>query len=446
MSTLFSVSLRIISGLVCLGIFTNSTCLYVMFRHRRKLMVLDSCRFLANQSLIDLLANVMLLISTAMLQYGDDVVRACTVLHAILCFFMRVLFEASTQNLVLTVLEKYIKVVHPIRHRNHVNARVINGMLVFPWIFSLTSMALQTGGQRVDRTEGTCYYNLSTPWRYIADLWAFLIGYLLPMTALIGCHVAIFNKLNKRRVGVTASASTAQMCRSTNNIHQPQGSNQSQVPAQGQNRLQVSSQGRNQPQVLSHGLNQLQVPPQGLNQLQVPPQGPNQQQVQSQGPNQLQVPHHSKNQLQLLPTQGQNEPQVSPQSRNQTQLQLQGPNQPQGPNRPQGSPQIPPQIPLMCSNQLQISTKSARSTSKPAENRVIRAVFTVSMAFVFCYTVYFIAVFASFVVGLESVQSLFLLAGILATTNVVINPCIYVLQFKQFRESFFEMMTSFKCW
>ena len=70
------------------------------------------------------------------------------------------------------------------------------------------------------------------------------------------------------------------------------------------------------------------------------------------------------------------------------------------------------------------------------------------MAFVFCYTVYFVAVFASFVVGLESVQSLFLVTGILATTNVVINPCIYmyVLQFKQFRESFFEMLKILKCW
>ena len=389
MSTLFSVSLRIVGGLVCLGIFTNSTCLFVMFRHRRKLMVLDSCRFLANQSLIDLLVNVTVVISSAVLQYGADDLKAGTVLHAILCFSMRVLFETSTINLVVTVLEKYIKVVHPIRHRNHVNARVINGMLVFPWIFSLTSVALQTGGQTVSRADGTCYYNLPTPWRYVADLWAFLINYFLPMTALIVCHVMMFNKLKKRRVGVTtASASTAQMRRTTNNTNQPQ----------------VTPQGPNQPQ----------VQPQGPNQPQVPSQGPNQPQVPPQGPNQPQVPLHNQNQLQV-PTQRPNQPQVLQQGQNQ----------------------------LQSSNKSQVP---ARNANKPAENRIIRVVFTVSMVFVFSYTVYFITVFTSFVVGLKSVERLFLLAGILATTNVVINPCIYVMQFKQFRESFFEMMTSVKCW
>ena len=68
------------------------------------------------------------------------------------------------------------------------------------------------------------------------------------------------------------------------------------------------------------------------------------------------------------------------------------------------------------------------------------------MVFVFCYTVYFIALFTWLVVGHESVHSLFVVANILSTTNVVINPCIYVLQFRQFRESFFEMVNSFKCW
>ena len=137
--------------------------------------------------------------------------------------------------------------MHPIKHRNHVNARVINGMLVFPWIFSLTSMALQTGGQTVSRTEGTCYYDLPTPWRYIADLWAFLIGYFLPMTALIGCHVAIFKKLKKRRVGVTASASTTQMQKTTNSKNQPQASNKPRSPAQAPSQLYVLLQDPNQP-------------------------------------------------------------------------------------------------------------------------------------------------------------------------------------------------------
>ena len=68
------------------------------------------------------------------------------------------------------------------------------------------------------------------------------------------------------------------------------------------------------------------------------------------------------------------------------------------------------------------------------------------MVYVFSYTIYFIAAFASVFVGLESVQSLFVLAAVLSTVSVVINPCIYVLQFKQFRESFFEILKSFKCW
>lgn len=183
-----------------LGVFGNGLVIYVFLRVR-SLMNFTNL-FIGNQSLIDLVSSIFLLIS----KYRDensDQGQSSLGVGKLKCLFWSsdyvfwALLAASTTNLVFLTLERYMALVLPVTYRNRVNWHSAKVAAVFAWIFGFI---LQLYWPAVHQwTETSCYPDWRSPLlQAVLGILIFLIKHLIPIMVMVFVYVGIVMKLNTK--------------------------------------------------------------------------------------------------------------------------------------------------------------------------------------------------------------------------------------------------------
>lgn len=195
LSTAFQVAYVSIGAV---GIIGNLLSLVVLLGHA-PLRRSSANYFTTNQTFIDLLASIVLIPSFFV---GVDRFKG-----ALACYFWRPrtvflgLFMASLFNITALAVERYIKVVHPVKHRNWVTRKrlllVVVGVSVSGF---LLKMPYVFGGVSI-RGDGSCIVR-SFPTATIANVsgtYNFLLEFLLPLLIIAFCYIQITRSLSRRR-------------------------------------------------------------------------------------------------------------------------------------------------------------------------------------------------------------------------------------------------------
>ncbi|XP_006821446.1 allatostatin-A receptor-like [Saccoglossus kowalevskii] len=118
-----------------LGIVGNFIVCFVFLRVKSQLRTLTNM-FILNQSVLDLFTSVVFLIRKT----GPRIVVPVGVLGELYCKLWKSgyttwsLLMASSLNLIVLTLERYLAVVHPIKHRNNITKRKVQIVIPFIWV------------------------------------------------------------------------------------------------------------------------------------------------------------------------------------------------------------------------------------------------------------------------------------------------------------------------
>jgi len=175
--------------------------------------------FITHQTILDLTACVFLFIG--MMPMPKEMNDSLAIFN---CYFIYgfpisvTLGHASICGLVIITIERYVKIVHPIAHRNHYRHWMTRVGIIFPWIFGIcTSLIPQWSTKKFVR--GRCLWGAvgstlveKLTW-YIAK---FLLVYLGPLTFFFYAYWKILGVIRRQRRQVgqsqqqrTSNAATA---------------------------------------------------------------------------------------------------------------------------------------------------------------------------------------------------------------------------------------------
>ena len=203
----------------------------IILFNQPRLMENDSFKFIVNQSMIDAIESVLLVLSRRNLignfalpyvysysdgNFFDELV--CKVWN--LDTFQWALIVCSTFNLVVLTIVKYIKIVHPFWYKVRMTNRVVNSLLVLPWFLGLL---YQFGlfSIRADVIGNKCVYPL---WPHemmgiIMGCVALVVQFILPLMIMLFCYIKIFLTIKQRRRSLeyitSSSASNISVVRSS---------------------------------------------------------------------------------------------------------------------------------------------------------------------------------------------------------------------------------------
>ena len=150
--------------------------------------------FLINQSVID-----MLTAGTLAVQAYEPELRVSGVAGFIYCklwyssLFLWAFAMTSTYNLIVITLERYIAIVHPVWHKNHVTWKLVAVGLASPWIIAYTFTIHIPVLADFDWDDLTCrtLQFRSRLQGQIVGVTTFILQYLVPMTTMIGCYTSM---------------------------------------------------------------------------------------------------------------------------------------------------------------------------------------------------------------------------------------------------------------
>ena len=174
-----------------LGITGNFMVVFVLLKFskvRQKISVL----YIVHQSIIDFLVSIFLLLSTVI--QNDDRVFV-SVADDIYCrVWLRrsplwITILVSTYNLVLLTIERYLSVVHPIKHKmsfTH-NKAVIS--IVLCWLLGIT-FNLTTTLPYAKVTDGHCelFISRGKTFDIVSGVGIITVLYFIPITTLVFCY------------------------------------------------------------------------------------------------------------------------------------------------------------------------------------------------------------------------------------------------------------------
>ncbi len=173
------------NGLVCIVIF------HVSFLHT------VTNAFILHQAVIDLLASIFLLLY-ANIPNPDPLPSG--VAGSIFCrvwdghVILWILLVASTFNLVVLTLERYIAIVHPFRYQPLFETHVNIAILASVWLLAIGYKSADLA--RYDYHNGTCIFK-EIPWKTEMGLIVFAVEYLLPLLIMVFAYVSIILILKK---------------------------------------------------------------------------------------------------------------------------------------------------------------------------------------------------------------------------------------------------------
>lgn len=183
-----------------LGILGNALTVMVMLSSK-KLRKSFTNWFIINQSVLDLLAAIMLLGFTS----DHRVTLPPGLAGELLCKFwyselvLWGMFANSTYNLVLLTFERYCKVVHPIFHRNNFTKRQAVVLCLIVWTFGpIYHIIILSPVSHV--IDGECKFHVY-PSEFIGHLVAAInssFDFFIPLVMMIYCYTTMAWKLKKR--------------------------------------------------------------------------------------------------------------------------------------------------------------------------------------------------------------------------------------------------------
>lgn len=206
----------VVTTLAVFGALTNTLCASLMWRHRRRLGI-DSIGYIINQCLLDLSAALLILVSNYNLgehiTLGDGGhLNPDSHWHDFLCkVWISELpvwstLMCSTCNLIILTVERYLVVVHPIWHKNHMTPTKTKVLYVIPWFFGPVFHSMFLNTSRI--VNGKCLWTLFYPNIEIARTVAglkLIFEFFGPVAIMIYCYVAIWLIVRKREKRVAAS-------------------------------------------------------------------------------------------------------------------------------------------------------------------------------------------------------------------------------------------------
>ncbi|KAJ8033316.1 Cholecystokinin receptor [Holothuria leucospilota] len=191
----------LIFGLI--GLIGNGLVLFVFLRVRSLRTITNL--FIGNQSLIDLVSSILLLVSKFRNE-NTNFEKLSRGYGVFVCLFWTsdyiywALLVSSTTNLVFLTLERYIAVVMPIFYRMRVTWKTATISAIFPWVFGLIFELFWPAVHRL--SDGNCYPDWRSGWiQAIVGIIIFVVEHIVPIVVMIVVYTGIVRKL-RAKVGV----------------------------------------------------------------------------------------------------------------------------------------------------------------------------------------------------------------------------------------------------
>ena len=199
-------------GYLCIGsigVFGNTMVLWVIFSFtsmRRRMTNM----FIINQTLVDLVVSLILTAAYAsklantydLSAPGADILCRLWLSQA----FLWGVFMVSTYNLVAVTIERYMKVVHPIVHRNSFTKRKALIVIAAVWIWGLF-FTLVTTIPTTKIVYGACWIFSIWPndaWQRFVGLLTLVVQFFIPVTVMAFAYIRMILVLRSKAISVTA--------------------------------------------------------------------------------------------------------------------------------------------------------------------------------------------------------------------------------------------------
>ena len=164
-----------------------------------------------NQAVIDFLASVFMILR----RHARPPLNPNEVLAFIQCFlweapiFPWTFFVASTFNLVLLTLERYVAIMYPFKYLTYFGKTQMTFMLVCVWVLATGYEFHQVIYRELK--NGSCERSILSEAAYLADgITTFLFQYLIPLIFMTLCYIHIAVYLKKKASSVQPGQSTIQ--------------------------------------------------------------------------------------------------------------------------------------------------------------------------------------------------------------------------------------------
>ncbi|KAK2184306.1 hypothetical protein NP493_272g03050 [Ridgeia piscesae] len=158
-----------------------------------------------NQSFVDMLASVLVVAET----HIDTSTYLAGVWGELVCRFwlntvpLWSLLMASTINILVITLERYVAVVHPLGYRNyneHAKRRLTAVAMASAWVAGFAFNMATTSSTSAVR-QHRCYsmvFFASDTWKKVAGVAAFLFEFLIPLAICVVCYARIVHTLGQK--------------------------------------------------------------------------------------------------------------------------------------------------------------------------------------------------------------------------------------------------------
>ena len=208
-----------------LGISGNSVVICVLAKSSAMRRTYANILIL-NQSVVDLLASVLILATTTTDKFVDDLSGISGEIYCRLWLsdlFLWCLLVSSSYTLMALTFERYMSIVHPVLHHNIFSKSKVIYLACSAWVpgFVQYFCFLIPTTHVVD---GQCYpvsNFISETWKKATGVILFVIQYVIPTVCFIFCYIRIFSCL-RNRVGVEGqpsnNAATVLKTRARNNV------------------------------------------------------------------------------------------------------------------------------------------------------------------------------------------------------------------------------------
>lgn len=189
-------------GIGFIGAAANGVMLYALVKSKSRN---DSTKIVLNQMTLDFVCSVMLVFIYAMKFPKFDYAG---VAGSFLCKVivseapLWVFLNCSTANLVVLTIERYVKIVHSVFHRNFIRSWMYIVAIALTWLNFEAITGVVVAMVTSEVLEGNC--TAFSQWKRESDrscfaIWSFVIDLLTPLIVFVYCYSRILCVLVARR-------------------------------------------------------------------------------------------------------------------------------------------------------------------------------------------------------------------------------------------------------
>ncbi|XP_071788509.1 trace amine-associated receptor 1-like [Asterias amurensis] len=172
-----------------LAILGNGLVIFVMTVRRKQFSSFTN-RLIRHQSIIDLISGLVFLAVTVIVQTSLWDNLGINFFGWILCklvgsgFFVWGVSVASTYNLVLISLERFLATCYPVKHRNYCSLFKIKVSMCAAWIIGFTYALRSTFLFKLTGNKCGYDYSISPTARIVPFIMSMLVEYIIPVTLI----------------------------------------------------------------------------------------------------------------------------------------------------------------------------------------------------------------------------------------------------------------------